>query len=79
MKAADTWKPGEFGIERRPSLDGSAVWRILDARVDPIRVVVANVFSAKPTQVLLIECDHMIDLIDVVTCPEKIVSLSKTR
>jgi hypothetical protein len=33
----------------------------LEARVDPVRVVIADVVSEKSTQMALIEDDHVID------------------
>ncbi len=61
MKAADPGQPHNFRVWRWATLSRSALWRILEARVDSVCVVVADVDSEEPAQMLLVEHDHMID------------------
>ena len=61
VKAADARKPHNFCVRRRTCLSCSALWRIFDRSVNPVRVVVANVVPEKPTQMALIDHDHMVN------------------
>ena len=67
VKAADTRKPHNFCVHRGVGLDCSALWRLLEARVDSVRVVVRRKrqlrtkVSKKTTQLVLIEHDHMVN------------------
>jgi hypothetical protein len=61
MKAADAWNSHDFRVRRKTRFSYSALWRILDRSVNPVRVVVANVASEKSTQMVLIEHDHMVN------------------
>ena len=49
VKAADAWKSHNFRARRRTCLSYSALWRILDRSVNPVRVVIADVVSKKAT------------------------------
>ena len=61
VKAADARKPHNFRVRRRTCLSCAALWRIFDRSVNPVRVVVPDVVAEKPTQMLLIEHDHMVN------------------
>ena len=37
------------------------LWRILKARVDPIRVVIADIVSKETMQMLRVQHDHMVN------------------
>ena len=41
-------QPHNFRVRRWVKFSCSALWRILDARVDPIRIVVSDVVPEKP-------------------------------
>jgi hypothetical protein len=60
-ECTDPGQPNDFRDWRWARLSCSALWRILEARVDPIRVVVMDVVPEKPTQMLLVEHDHMVN------------------
>ena len=61
VKAADTRKPHNFCVHRGVGLGCSALGRIVEARVDSVFVVVTNVVSEKPTQMLLVEHYHVLN------------------
>jgi len=61
VKPTDPGQPNDFRVWRWTRLSCSALWRIMEARVNSVCVVVADIISEKPTQMLLVEHDHMID------------------
>ncbi len=61
VKATDTRQPHYLCVRRRSSFNGTLRWRISEASVDTLRVVVADIVAEEPAQVVLIKYDHMID------------------
>ena len=61
VKAADLWNANDIGIERRSALDGPALRRISQLRMDSVRVVVLDVLTEKTSKMVLIQDDHVIE------------------
>ena len=60
VKTAHTRQAYDLGVRRRPMLRRPTRWGISELGVDPIGVVVGNVFAEQLPQMRFIEHDHMI-------------------
>jgi hypothetical protein len=61
MKAADSGHADDLGIYGRTILGPAAIRRVAEGGVDPLAVVVVDVFAEKALEVPLVQHDHMIE------------------
>jgi hypothetical protein len=61
MKATDSRQSNDLGLRRGSALGGSAHRRILEFGVNPVCVVVVDVFPEKASKMVLVQDDHVIE------------------
>jgi len=61
VKTTDTRQPHPLCVRRRSSFNGTPLRCISNDRVNTLRIVVADIVTEEPAQVILIEHEHVID------------------